>query len=69
MDIKKIPIEELQKDRDESFADIKVCKLAIIIGVTTYSGGLVEERLDINKKIVEKIDEELKTRGKTNNEQ
>ena len=62
MDIEKIPTEELRKDKDESLADIKVCETAIRIGVTAYSGGKVENRLDTNKKIVEKIDEELKRR-------
>ena len=62
MDIKKIPTEELRKDKQESLADIKVCEMAMRIGVTTYNGGKVEDRLDVNKKIVEKINEELKRR-------
>ena len=62
MNIKDIPIKELQKDKQESLNDIKVCKEALTLGVTTYSGGSTQVRLDTNIKIVEKIDKELKIR-------
>ena len=67
MDIEKIPIEELKKDKEESIVDIKVCENALALGVMTYSGGSVKERLDINKKIIEKIDKELTRRQNGNN--
>ena len=59
MNIEKIPKQELLKDREESLADIEVCKKALLIGVTNYSGGSTQERLDINKQILEKIDVEI----------
>lgn len=63
MDITKISIEELNKDLAESRIDISVCENALSIGVTKYSAGSVQERLDINKKIVAKIEVELKRRS------
>ena len=62
MDITQIPIDELLKDKTESLADIQNCQIALRVGIIEYSGGSVQERLDINQKIVNKINEELKRR-------
>ncbi|MBU3956448.1 OmpA family protein [bacterium] len=62
IDIEKIPIEELLKDKEESLLDIENCKMALKVGIVKYSGGSVQERLEINQKIVEKIDKELERR-------
>lgn len=64
MDIKKIPIETLQKDRQESLDDIKTCEKALELGIITYSGGSTRQRLDTNTLIVVKIDNELTRREK-----
>ena len=62
IDITKMPIEELLKDKQESLADIQNCQIALRISIIEYSGGSVQERLDINQKIVDKINQELKRR-------
>lgn len=62
LDIKKIPKNVLLVDRQASVSDIKICELALVHGVTHYSGGAVAGRLEINKKIIEKIDAELERR-------
>jgi len=59
LDIKKIPMSQLLKDKEESIIDILVCEKALSLGVIHYSGGLTQERLDANKRIVIKIDKEL----------
>lgn len=62
MDITTIPTQELAMDLLESEKDISICRLALSLGITSYSGGKVEERLDSNKRIVEVIRQELKRR-------
>lgn len=62
MKIENIPTEELLKDKEESLLDIKTCEDALKLGITAYSGGSVQERLDCNKRIVEKINKELEVR-------
>lgn len=62
MDIKLIPTTELIADREESIEDIKVCKKALEIGVTKYSGGGVLERLKGNENIIKVIDAEVSQR-------
>lgn len=64
MNIIEIPTDELLKDKQESLLDIANCKTALRLGITQYSGGSVQERLEINQKIVEKIDIELNRRIK-----
>jgi len=64
MEIIEIPTGELLKDKQESLLDITNCKMALRLGITKYSGGSVQERLEINQKIVEKIDIELNRRIK-----
>ena len=63
MEIELIPIDELRKDKQDSIVDIENCEHAISMGILRYSGGLVSERLRINKEILTKIDIELKRRG------
>jgi len=62
MDIKIIPIDELLKDLDCSFADVLNCEAALKLGVTNYSGGSIADRLLTNQKIIERIKRELKIR-------
>ena len=59
MDITKISIDALKKDKEASLQDIITCETALGFGVCQYSGGSVRERLNVNKEIVEKIDKEL----------
>ena len=63
-DIATIPIPELEEDLRESLIDIEVCETALLRGVTTYSGGQVQDRLNTNKHFVEVITEELEHRRK-----
>jgi hypothetical protein len=67
-DLEYIPLKELIKDKEESLADITICQKALDVGVLTYSGGSVLERLVANRKIVAKIDKELERRGKNDNQ-
>jgi len=62
MNIQTFSLEELIRDREESILDIRVCESAMKVGVYKYSGGWVKDRLEVNRKIVEKIDAELKRR-------
>ena len=62
-DITTIPMYKLIKDLEESRTDIKVCEDALAVGITTYSGGSVEERLKGNKHFVEVITKELSRRS------
>ncbi len=62
MKIELISTDDLKKDRAESIEDIANCEIAIKVGVKQYSGGRVSDRLEINKKIVAKIDIELNRR-------
>ena len=64
MEINLIPKEELLKDKQESLIDIEICKkaLSLLPPIETYSGGSVQDRLETNYKIVEKIQKELTRR-------
>lgn len=61
-DLSWIPDATLVKDREDSVQDIKVCEIALAVGVTQYSGGLVKDRLDKNKGFIEVIDAEIARR-------
>lgn len=61
-DITTIPIETLDRDLQESKNDISICEVALLHGITSYSGGSVQERLDDNKRFVKVISEELERR-------
>lgn len=64
-DITEIPTSELENDLAASLQDIKVCTIAIREGITAYSGGSVQHRLDTNRAIVQKIKTELVQREGT----
>lgn len=64
-DITKIPEEELRKDLEDSYADIINCEAALLVSITSYSGGSVQERLDANKGFIEAISVELARRQKS----
>ena len=57
-----IPMKELLHDLEESEQDIYNCDLAIKVGVTTYSGGSVQERLEKNKQFIKVINAEISRR-------
>jgi len=63
MKIQEIPMEELVADLKASLEDIKVCGLALSIGIQNYSGGSVKERKEVNERIVEKIEREIARRN------
>jgi phage tail sheath gpL-like len=62
MDITTISTDVLKKDLQESNDDIRICEMALIQNIKSYSGGLVEERLQSNKHFVNVISKELNRR-------
>ena len=64
-DLNAMPKKELQKDLEESREDVANCMSALAVGVTLYSGGSVQERLDVNVRIIEIITTELARRKAT----
>ena len=64
VDITKIKLNELEADLLETKNDIITCKNALRVGVSKYSGGSVQERLDINLKIEQLIEKEIERRTK-----
>ena len=62
MDITTIPTSELKQDLEDSQVDIKVCQLALVHRIESYSGGSVQERLDKNQHFVKVITAELARR-------
>jgi hypothetical protein len=63
-DITGFPLAELLEDREASINDIAVCSVALSCGVTEHRDGTsVQERLDINERILEAINDELSRRG------
>ena len=65
MSITTIPEEELQKDLQDSKADIALCKTVLELGIFEYYGGFVQVRLISNRQIVKAIEAELARRNKT----
>jgi hypothetical protein len=65
-DLTTIPTDELKKDLLESKEDILVCQQALDLGIFNYSGGLVKDRLEDNKRFIEIITKELDRRVKEN---
>lgn len=47
-DITTIPQSELEKDLADSLSDIRMCEFALLQGITSYSGGKVEDRSEKN---------------------
>jgi hypothetical protein len=67
VDIKTIPIDELKKDLQDSYDDIKACENALIqVNFFGYRFDkvYVEERLNKNKFFVKVITAELERREK-----
>ena len=58
-DITTIPLAELKNDLVETIIDIAVCRHALGVGVESYSGGSVQDRLEGNMRIRDKIEREL----------
>ena len=67
-DITKIPIVELERDLMESNKDIAACEQALMMGILTYNGESVKERLEDNKHFIEIITKELKRRNNISEE-
>ena len=63
--ISEIPEEELRSDLEDSYQDVIHCEAALKLGITSYSGGSVQSRLDANKHFIEVITAELSRRGKS----
>lgn len=61
-DLSHITTAQLERDLRESIEDIETCQMALLQGVTQYSGGSVAERRDTNKRMVEVICGELRRR-------
>lgn len=62
-DISNIPTIELLDDKAASEADLKICEYALAMGVTHHSDGYpVQERWDVNRKIIMRINAELNRR-------
>lgn len=62
--IKDLSYTEIADDREASVKDIADCEAALRIGVTTYSGGSVQDRIEGNRRIIETIDAELARRSR-----
>lgn len=62
-ELKDFPTQELINDLEDTVNDIAVCKLALDAGITQYSGGSVQWRLEENQKMYRIITGELKRRG------
>lgn len=61
--MRAFPTAELVADREASLKDIRICQMALALGITTYGAGQrVQERLDANQRIVDAIEAELARR-------
>ena len=63
-DMTQFSTAELEADLTASITDIKVCKEALALGITRYSGGTVGRRLSVNIEIQKMIEKELARRKK-----
>ena len=63
MDISAIQTWELEKDLQDSRNDIAACETALYMGITSYSGGSVQDQLDKNKHFIKIISTELELRS------
>ena len=62
VDITTIPQEELEKDLRDSLNDIEACEFVLLLGIETYSQGIVQRRLEANQYFVKVITAELERR-------
>ena len=62
--IEDFPLEELLSDKEETLADIIICKRALANGIETYFNGTenVRYRLAQNERILKVINAELRRR-------
>lgn len=61
-DITKLSTALLKADLAETKTDIIVCQNALAVGITEYSNGTTQYRLDTNLKIEVVIEKELERR-------
>lgn len=61
-DITLIPTTELEQDLLNSQKYIAYCETALALGITTYSSGSAQMRLDDNRYFVKVITAELERR-------
>ena len=61
-EITEIPVEELEADRAEAFADARWCGVALSHDIRTYNGGDVAKRLQSNLSVIDVIDQEIARR-------
>lgn len=70
MNITKLPLEELEKDKYDSIVDIGLCQFALLHGHTHYSDGCsIMERKKTNEEIITIINTELNRRETENKNQ
>ncbi len=62
VNIEKISDCKLRLDLADSYKDVADCMAALEVGVTQYSGGAVQERIDQNKHFIKVITAELERR-------
>lgn len=65
IDITKLPLEELETDRQDSIDDIENCRKSLQLGIIDYSGGCVACRMRRNREFIVIIDAELKRRSES----
>lgn len=53
--LEDIPLKELLADKIETVEDIALCLSALATGITHYSGGTIQKRLDSNYRILDTI--------------
>lgn len=60
INLSRLTVSEMIKDKAETLEDIAVCKKALLLGITTYGEGeSTAERLRVNKEILATIKAEL----------
>ena len=62
VDITKIPLQVLLKDKADSLDDIMACTIAVQRNITSCSSGSVIDRLEKNLGFVKLIEAELSRR-------
>ncbi len=63
LDLTHISMDELRKDKDDSFGDIMTCQALIKLGRTEEGGIDLEDRIARNQKTIVIIDAEIKRRS------
>ena len=65
-DLNIFPPEELERDLVDALSDIRNCEIAFEAGVFWYSGGLLQVRINTNRRVANAIIVELARRIKEN---